>query len=151
MNYSTTSYELRPDCLRTTTQLRTNFASTSYELRPNFASTTTQLRTNFASTSCELRSNFARTTTQLRTNFAPTSYELRPNFGRSSRRTNFAWKHIFCAYRTRRRLSVITATRKVTSLQGALRQCCIAEWRRGHIANKDWVQGPSQKFTEVIG
>ena len=99
MNYSTTSYELRPDCLRTLPRLRTNFASTSYELRPNFASTTTQLRTNFASTSCELRPNFARTTTQLRTNFAPTSYELRPNFGRSSRRTNFAWKHIFCAYR----------------------------------------------------
>ena len=83
-----------------------NFRPTSHELRPNFARTTTQLRTNFTSTSYELRPNFARTTTQLRTSFASTLYEVRPNFERSSRRTNFAWKHIFCAYRIHTSLQV---------------------------------------------
>ena len=32
--------------------------------------------------------------------FASTSYELRLNFVRTLRRTNFAWKHNICAYRT---------------------------------------------------
>ena len=77
MNYSTTSYELRLDFVRTSPRLRTNSASTSYELRFNFVRTSLQLRTNFAPTSYELRLNFVRTSLQLRTNFASTSGEVR--------------------------------------------------------------------------
>ena len=77
MNYSTTSYELRPDCLRTSPRLRTNYARTSQALLHNFVQTSPQLRANYAPTSQELLHNFVRTLPRLRTNYARTSGEVR--------------------------------------------------------------------------
>ena len=89
--------------------LATHSLVTSLEVRSNFATISLEVHSTFTTTSLKVRSTASR--------------EVRSNFAQSSRSTNFAWSHIFRAYR-----SMLHEICKPEVEVAASISVCVARW-----------------------